>query len=188
MPHSCASLKLQQSQLRDNAWKLLRKLYSKNRQHHNSRVRIEPSGCSARVSVLSRSVTSLVQSSVSPPRCPPPRLDTIHAVAVSSSHSSEAYMRGTEAGEKFSCHFLHIWISFTLRSSGCVISTAYCTIECAAEGLLPRWSVNPVISGELSELACYSNPSPFCACLELRVENCRVFFFLRDVGGRGSHE
>lgn len=81
-------------------------------------------------------------------------------------------MRGTEAGEKFSCHFLHIWISFTLRSGGCVISTAYCTIECA-EGLLPRWSMNPVISGELSELACYSNPSPFCACLELRVENCR---------------
>lgn len=45
--------------------------------------------------------------------------------------------------------------------------------QCIAPwSVLPRWSLNPVISTELPVLACFSVPSHLNACLELHVENC----------------
>lgn len=85
----------------------------------------------------------------------PPWLTTSHAVFMKSSHSSKAYRRGSKEGVKFSFHYLYIWFSFALPNAGCVILTVYCTREFAGR-LLPRWSVNPVLSAELPVLACFS--------------------------------
>lgn len=83
-------------------------------------------------------------------------------------------------GEKFSCHILHIWLSFALPIPGCVTSAVYCTMKCAAR-LLPRWSMNPVIGcAEQPALMCFGAPSHSSACFE---KNC--CFGVRESPGRG---
>lgn len=99
-------------------------------------------------------------------------------ISVISAHSLKANRQGGEKGERFCCHHLYIWFSFTLHNTRHVISTVF-SREAAAQMVH-----EPSVQHRAVWVACLGISSLFCACLRLHVENCS-FGYCESLGGLG---